>query len=504
MSFQRPKAWREMLFRTLNENVEERIEGSNIEKRDEKLWLVKDLEIMRQLILEDLKVVKTICIPCFPPDHNILQEFVKMYHRAVSSFLDQLLERGIEGNEYVTILSWIINTYPGKELMMHPDLKIDISQIPNIEPLMKPAMLKSLERAYLETMEKNYTDWMDRTVETEKLDWSASMPDQDDQFFHTASPVIIFQMIDQHLQVTNTIKQELTFDALILSFQQVTLYGQKYRLAIIDFKDKHFKDRSQVPFFTQHIITIVNNCQQIIELSQQIKQIYWPTKIRTDRHYEEFDKLIQTFQALRDETAIYLLEEAFLDLDGHFNELFTVKWIGSSIGVDTICVTLQDYFQDYNHLRAINFEFVIKEAQKLVAKRYLKAMLSKRISKPRQECEVIVKKILKEVRQIKSFFEKIAPNVLKNESPFDVIIDLAQLLNCDIEMIILDLHTLLTNYPSVSEDHLIRLFHTRNEIKSNEIKEKINDAFKSRKTSVTTHDKASILKEIVFEKLWSV
>lgn len=76
-----------MLFRTLNENVEERIEGSNIEKRDEKLWLVKDLEIMRQLILEDLKVVKTVCIPCFPPTYNILQEFVKMYHRAVSGFV---------------------------------------------------------------------------------------------------------------------------------------------------------------------------------------------------------------------------------------------------------------------------------------------------------------------------------------------------------------------------------------------------------------------------------
>lgn len=83
----RPKEWRSMLFRTLNENVQERIEGSNIEKRDEKLWLVKDLEIMRQLMLEDLKVVKTICIPCFPPSYEILREYVKMYHCAVSSFV---------------------------------------------------------------------------------------------------------------------------------------------------------------------------------------------------------------------------------------------------------------------------------------------------------------------------------------------------------------------------------------------------------------------------------
>lgn len=390
--------------------------------------------------------------------------------------------------------------------MQHPEIRIDISEIKNIQPLMKPEVLKSLEHSYLKTMEKNYTDWMDKTVETEKLDWQAGMPDQDDQFFHTASPVIIFQMIDQHLQVTNTIKQDLTFNALVLSIQQVTMYGQKYRLAIIDFKEKHFKDRSLVPFFTQHIITIVNNCQQIMELAQQIKQLYWP-KTRTD-HYDEFEKLLQTFQALRDETASYLLEEAFLDLDGHFNELFTVKWIGSSIAVDTICVTLQDYFQDYNHLRVSCFEFVIKEAQKMVAKRYIKAMLSKRMSKPKVECEIIVKKITNEVRQIKSFFEKIAPNVLKNDSPFDAIIQMAQLLSCDVEMIILDLHTLLTNCPSITEEHLVRLFYIRNEIKANEIKEKIQDVYSTKKTNVSTHDKLSsaIFKEITFSdvKLWSV
>lgn len=86
----RPKEWRSMMFHTLNQAIEERIEGSNIEKRDEKLWLVKDLEIMRQLILDDLKVVKSSCIPCFPPEYNILQEYVKMYHRAVSDFVSFL------------------------------------------------------------------------------------------------------------------------------------------------------------------------------------------------------------------------------------------------------------------------------------------------------------------------------------------------------------------------------------------------------------------------------
>lgn len=51
-----------------------------------------------------------------------------------------------------------------------------------------------------------------------------------------------------------------------------------------------------MPHFTQHIITIVNNCQQFIELAQQIKQIYWPK--RTD-HYQEFEKLVHTYQVIK-------------------------------------------------------------------------------------------------------------------------------------------------------------------------------------------------------------
>lgn len=98
-------------------------------------------------------------------------------------------------------------------------------------------------------MEKNYQDWMTKALETEKSEWTTdSLPEQDDtdKCYHTSGPVIIFQMIDQHLQVTNTIHSDFTFNALVLSIQQVTNYGIRYRQCIIEFKEKHFKDRSQV------------------------------------------------------------------------------------------------------------------------------------------------------------------------------------------------------------------------------------------------------------------
>lgn len=91
---------------------------------------------------------------------------------------------------------------------------------------------------------------MIKTVDTEKAEWTKdSLPEQDEtEKYYTSGPVIIFQMIDQHLQVTNTIHTDFTFNALVLSIQQVTNYGVHYRQCIIEFKDKHFKDRSQVSY----------------------------------------------------------------------------------------------------------------------------------------------------------------------------------------------------------------------------------------------------------------
>lgn len=84
----RPKLWRKKAFDVLNEAVTQRIEGSKLEERnDNNMWLVRDLELARQFILEDLRVVKSLCVPCFPSHYNILDEYVKMYHNALSDYV---------------------------------------------------------------------------------------------------------------------------------------------------------------------------------------------------------------------------------------------------------------------------------------------------------------------------------------------------------------------------------------------------------------------------------
>lgn len=51
--------------------------------------------------------------------------------------------------------------------------------------------------------------------------------------------------------------------------------------------------------------------------------------------------------------------------------------------IDTICITLNDYFEDYQFLKPTNFELVITCAQDRVARKYITAMLQNNLLRRR-------------------------------------------------------------------------------------------------------------------------
>lgn len=89
--------------------------------------------------------------------------------------------------------------------------------------------------------------------------------------------------------------EELTIKSLNLSIEQVVKFGDSFREAIIEFKNKYFEDRkqvllcryffvvdyllisiftAQVLYFTQYMIVIVNNCLQLVDLGSQLEKQY--------------------------------------------------------------------------------------------------------------------------------------------------------------------------------------------------------------------------------------
>ncbi len=89
----RPKRWREKGLAVLRINVQERIEGNQLDSReDNKMWLVRHLELIRMITMEDLRIAKSLCQPVFPPSYNILDHFIHLYHEALSNRVGETLK----------------------------------------------------------------------------------------------------------------------------------------------------------------------------------------------------------------------------------------------------------------------------------------------------------------------------------------------------------------------------------------------------------------------------
>lgn len=485
----RPKKWKAMALSVLEEAVSQRIEGTQTDERENhKMWLVRHLELTRMLILEDLRVVKTLCSLCFPPSWNIVDNYVRMYHRCLSNHFKDVIQKGLIGNENVSLLSWCLNTYPGTELMSNSDLNIDVSIY---EPLLSTELINSLQESYLSDMENNYKEWMKKTLEKEKEDWMNAVPPEDDGgYYQSSAPDIVFQIVNQNLQVARTVNQALTDKVLLLSMNQILNFCKLYGEAISQLKNKHFADRNQNPYYTQHMISIVNNCMQFREFAGQ-----WKPDIRTKETVKVFEKLLHGYLEIRNEAVKYLLTEAFRDLYLHFNDLFTPKWLTSSAPVDTICLTFEDYFQDYIHLKAENFEYVISFAQTHVAKCFIYKIMQGKISFSNyEERKEATNKIKSEVLQIKGFFHKIASNV-KIDPNFDLIDPLVEIIRVqDPEMLLLDLHELVGRFSDINETQLESLLMTRGDLKRSEVRDKVSYILSSR----TNQSKDTLIKKSIF------
>eukprot|EP00096_Caligus_rogercresseyi_P011855 TRINITY_DN480_c0_g1_i1.p1 TRINITY_DN480_c0_g1~~TRINITY_DN480_c0_g1_i1.p1 ORF type:complete len:718 (-),score=192.62 TRINITY_DN480_c0_g1_i1:66-2219(-) len=469
----RPKRWKEKGLGAINTHVMERIEGNQLEIRCEnKMWLVRHLEVIRMITCEDLRIVKSLFQPIFPPRYKIMDHFIQLYQKAMSSRLLEVIDAGLEGQEYVSILSWILQTYPGKEMMKNINLQIPANKI---LPLLDDDTMEKLQKEYLNNIQENYKNWMKNVLAQEVQDWKRREdPELDiDQCYHTSAPIIIYQMIDEHLQVAATISPDLVNKVLVLSIEEITSYGNLYQVEIHNYKNMFFNDRQSVHLFTRYMMAIVNNCDRYEELAQQLKEHWWKAGSHDGSAAAKFETLIRTFRVLRDESIGFLLDEAFMNITSHFQDILTPKWMSSSIQIDTICLTLDDFFGDYHFLKDKNFERVMSKAQDRFAVEYITSMFQpsllgflKGTFSPDENFDRrgAADKIIEEAKKAKDLFNKVAEDIANYDSPFDALALLAEVFKCDAELLSLELGTFVKKYPDVTFEQLYCLLHLRGDL----------------------------------------
>ncbi|BFZ21284.1 hypothetical protein BsWGS_24323 [Bradybaena similaris] len=448
----RPKKWRAKCFEVLQNSIAARIEGSQLETRDQnKMWLVRHLEITRQLMIDDLKVVKTLLPPVFPPDYDVVKRYTRMYHRALSTHLQELIDQRLEGNEIVSLLQWI-GAYDSPELMRHPELSIDVKEL---GPLLENSSIVHLRNQYLKNMKQNIAEWSRNTLRTDMKDWiKEEPPDQDgDGFFNTQLPVIIFQMMEQNLQVANIIGQDLVKKVLELFAEELNRFAQEYLTELQGFEERHLADRKEPKYFV-HYIANANNCLAFGEYMKELRKRY------IKNEYEE---------EIADDTE-QIRKDPFQQLTDRFLQLAKF-WMANSNGVETIIATWADYHRDFLHLKPTMYEILLAKGQRRVIKEYLKALLSRKLSfKNYEERKASAEKICVEAEQIKHQFIDMCGKL--DVSLFDVLPHISECLKLkDSSMLFMEIMGFAQKYPDIRMEQLLTLILSRGDISRNDARQ---------------------------------
>lgn len=456
----RPKRWKDKMFEVLEGTVSTRIEGTQAVTREaDKMWLVRLLEITRKYVLDDLIIVKNLMVQCFPPHYNTFNRFFSLYHTAVSTRVKELASEDLEANEIVSLLTWVLNTYKSVEMMGHPELcsECDINQL---EPLLPQDVVDDLLSKYVKTFTSNITGWLRKALETDKKDWQKETEPEADQdgYYQTTLPAIVFQMFEQNLQVAAQIDGDFREQVLKLCLKQMNSFLIRYREEAVVYKEEHLRDRQLPQCYVQYMIAIINNCQTFKESINSLKRKYSQSSEPTDS-----DAAIErTLNEVAKEGCQFLLDEVFLDLEHHLNELLTRKWLTGSHAVDTICVTVEDYFNDFNKIKKPFNQEMTSEALRRVVVEYIKAVMQKRITfKNADERREGAERMIKEADQFKFLFRKLAAGE-DTDRLCGAIAAIAEVFKLtDPTLLFLEVTTLVSKYPDIREEHIQALLAVR-------------------------------------------
>ncbi|XP_061587501.1 exocyst complex component 3 [Cololabis saira] len=456
----RPKRWKDKMFEVLEGTVSTRIEGTQAVTREaDKMWLVRLLEITRKYVVDDLVVVKNLLVQCFPPHYNTFNRFFRLYHTAVSARVKELAFEDLEANEIVSLLTWVLNTYKSVEMMGHPDLssECDINQLENLLP---QEVVDNLLSKYVQTFTSNITGWLRKALETDRKDWQKdSEPEADqDGYYQTSLPAIVFQMFEQNLQVAAQIDGDFREQVLKLCLRQMTSFLVRYREEAVSYKDDHLRDRQMPPCYVQYMIAIINNCQTFKESVNSLKRKY----SRFSEPSETDAAIERTLNDVAKDGCQFLLDEVFLDLEHHLSELLTRKWLTGSHAVDTICVTVEDYFNDFNKIKKPFNQDLTDEALRRVVLEYLKAVMQKRVSfRNGEERKDGAERMIKEAEQLNFLFRRLAAGE-DTDRLCGAIAAIAEVFKLtDPTLLFLEVSTLVSKYPDIREEHVQALLAVR-------------------------------------------
>ncbi|KRX62337.1 Exocyst complex component 3 [Trichinella sp. T9] len=387
----------------------------------------------------------------------------------------------------------------GKDMLGHVALGIDAQKLVADHPLLPRKTVTELLNRFIEITKNDLQDWLGRTLVQEKdvYDWYKGASPETDCYnqYYTPLASILFQMIDDQIQLGKEMGSETIPNILFVCVEEMLTFTNQYKEAFQAFYNKHFEDRSRFRYFTQTMVSIANVCLICVESSEKLKtnvrlSVQWEspqtssTQVASPRPQSMRADLLQNIEQLKDRWNLNsqiavkcLLSEVVTDITPQLALILSSKWLGTLSAVDTICFTIEDYYQDHCHLKASLLNSLLMELQIRVVQEYMKAFEARRLTfQNYEERKAASDQLCKEAERMKELFSRLIKQEDDSSEEFEtvtsVLLAVAEVMSLrDKSLLALEVSSFVQKYPNISVEQLSGLIQMREDVGRSEARQ---------------------------------
>ncbi|XP_025904366.1 exocyst complex component 3-like protein [Nothoprocta perdicaria] len=452
----RPKGWRQKFYHVLQETITgSRLLTARVDTTGP--GLSRHLAALQREVVAELLVVKDLMVQCVPAHYNILSICPAMYHQALSSHLQDILQEDLDKQGLFLLLEWVLHVYQSPEMMGHPGLlpEVDVSAL---GPLISPDLVDQTERKYVVKVKASVLEWMQRTLEVEFKEWfREEEPETDHQgFFQSALPVIVMQMLSENIRVASLITASLQQKVYGMALEELEAFLGRLREALVQCGKEHQKERAVPTHYVPYLLATLNNS---LALSSSVSSLHPDTAPR---------EVPASLQAALDRTqrkaCQLLLEELLLDLQPLCVQLPSRKWLSGSQLVSSMCEVIDKYAKDFSRIRKPISMLLLTESERLVTSQYVRALMQRRmVCRGQEERGQLCRRLLQDATQLRELFQGLGLD--RSQQSLEAVFALRELI-CLKDPALLSLEVLgfITKYPDVSDEHVSSLLDLRGDV----------------------------------------
>ncbi|KAL5110886.1 Exocyst complex component 3 [Taenia crassiceps] len=494
----RPKEWRKKFFAELTRIIQDRVQACSVDSENEKTRLVRHNEAIRQHALRDLRIAKNICPVYFPPDYEIFDRFVEIYHDAIGMHIENLINEGLNDTEIVQLLGWI-NAYHTEEFMKHPLFNVDFSRLnikypPNLLPEDK---LMSLRQEYVKKTIAKLNGWLVKSLAIDVEDWKRSTKPElnDASNYYTPLSLMVLSPINELVgegKLLHFLGNVVRESFLVQCTQEITRFSRDYESSIRDYRKIYLNDRAKFPYYIEYILANANNTLTIANSFAVVIN----REVENDAHLK--GRLLPQLGRLKEEygkvAALCLNcaeETVFLDLTPVISGVLTREWLSPG-DLTTQCLTgtLLDYNETLVHVHQAYYQDLIPRLATHLLIDYLRTLLTKTLNFTSvHERHTAGEKLIQSAGILKTFFENKIPVSPRIYDAYEAIGLIGRFLtNDDRSMLSLDVGRLQQSFPDVRTDQIYTILMLRGDIRSNDAQELAISVTQGAKTANPTSD----------------